>query len=107
MVAGRHFFGEGETGQIPGPFADCGPGHIHGCVACADDDNPLSQRVAVRIVQIIDAKMNMSQGFSLDMKSIRLPYACPHENRLVTVSEQIVNPNRTANMGVGAELDAL
>lgn len=57
VVAGRRFFGDGKAGEIPGAFADGGSGHIHGRVAGADDDNSVSQLIAVRVVEIVDAKV--------------------------------------------------
>ena len=48
----------------------------------------------------------MAQGLSLDMEGIGLPDAGSHENSLITVTEQIVDTDGSADMCVGAEFNA-
>jgi len=106
VVAGRRFFGDGKAGEIPGAFADGGSGHIHGRVAGADDDNSVSQLIAVRVVEIVDAKVYVAQGLAFDVEGVWLPHAGSHKDGLVPVPKQIVNANGAADVCDGAELDA-
>ena len=106
MMAGGYFLGDRETGQLPHTLSDRGSGYIHSCIAGANDDHAVSQFIAVRIVQIVDAEVHMAQGLSLDMEGIGLPDAGSHENSLITVTEQIVDTDGSADMCVGAEFNA-
>ncbi len=88
--AGRGHRCPAEDGDAGGALADDGPGHVHGGVAGADDDDPLSQVVAVGIVEIVDGEMDMAEGLALDAQAVRLPHAGADEYGFVSVGDEVV-----------------
>ena len=106
MVAGCHLFCDGKAGQIAYAFSDGGSCHIHSGIPRSDHNNPFAQAVTVRIIQIIDSKVYMSQRFAFDMKGIGLPYTGSYENSFIAVAEEVVNTDCPSDMGVWPEFDA-
>ena len=88
-------------------MAQGGTADIHGGVACADDDQAAAQVVDVRVLQVVDGIVYVAQALALDVQRVGTPYAGADEDGLVAVAEQILNFQRLAHVGVGADLDAL
>ena len=82
-------------------------GDIHRGVARADDIQAVTEAVAVRIVKVIDGKMDIAQRFALDMQGIGLPNARADENRPIAVAEQVINADCRADGRIRANLNAL
>ena len=51
--------------------------------------------------------MYVAESLALDVQGIGLPHARTDKYCLVSVAEKVVNSDRAANMGVGANLDSL
>ena len=91
---------------LTGTVTDHGTGHIHGRIPHADDCNPLSQVVGIRIRQIVDGIVYISQRLSLYAQCLRSPDACSDKDTLVPVPEQVFNFQRRADGRVGPDLYA-
>ena len=92
---------------MPRAVADGGARHVHGRVACADDDDPIAQVVDIGVLQIVDGVVHVAEALALDVQRVGPPDAGADEDSLVAVAEQILNFQRLAHVGVGADLDAL
>ena len=103
---GRSLIASAEYGHPPGALAQSGTRHIHGGISCTDDYQLLSQIINIRIYQIIDGKMHISEAFTLDAKLPGLPYAGTNKDCLVAVPLQIVQRQGTANRGIGPDFDS-
>ena len=86
-------------------FAQSGSCHIHGRIAHADDRHMITQIIGIRICQIINRKVYISQRLTLDPQGLRSPYTGSDENALVTVPEQILDLQRAADGSVRADLN--
>ena len=87
-------------------MTDDRPGHIHGRISYADDGHPVAQVVGIRVCQIVDGKMDISQGLSLHSQGFGTPNAGSDEDALITVPEQILNLQGAADGGVGTDFDS-
>ena len=92
---------------MPRAVADGGARHVHGRVARADDDDPIAQVVDIGILQIVDGVVHVAEALALDVQRVGPPDAGADEDGLVAVAEQILNFQRLAHVGVGADFDAL
>ena len=97
----------GEAGQVLNLVAEGCSGNVHCRITCADNDNSLSKLKGLGAVQIVDAEMHVAECLALDMQGIGFPYTCADEDRLVSVTEEILDADRSSNMGVGTNLDTL
>ena len=79
--------------------------HIHGRIAHADDRHMITQIIGIRICQIINRKVYISQRLTFDSQRFRSPYTGSDENALVTIPEQILDLQRAADGGVRADLN--
>ena len=88
-------------------MADRGAGDVHRGVASADQHDPVAEVVDVGVLQVVDRKVDMTEAFALDVQRVRPPDAGADEDRLVAVAEEVVNLERLADVGVGADFDIL
>ena len=107
VLAGRNVTGQREALEMPRAVADGGARHVHGRVARADDDDPIAQVVDIGVLQIVDGVVHVAETLALDVQRVGPPDAGADEDGLVAVAEQILNFQRLAHVGVGADLDAL
>ena len=107
VLAGRNVAGQREALEMPRAVADGGARHVHGRVARADDDDPIAQVVDIGVLQIVDGVVHVAEALALDVQRVGPPDAGADEDGLVAVAEQILNFQRLAHVGVGADLDAL
>jgi len=63
--------------------------------------------VAVRVIEVIDTKVDITESLSFNMKRVRLPYTSTNEYRFVAVTEQIINSDGTTDSGVRTNFDSL
>ena len=66
----------------------------------------ITQIIGIRICQIINRKVYISQRLTLEPQGLRSPYTGSDENALVTVPEQILDLQRAADSGIGTDLDS-
>ena len=92
---------------MPRAVADGGSRHVHGRVARADDNGPLTQVVDVGVLQVVDGVVYIAQALALDVQRVGPPDAGADKDGLVAVAEQVLDFQRLAHVGVGADLDAL
>ena len=92
---------------MPRAVADGGARHVHGRVARTDDDDAAAQMINIGVLQVVDGIMDIAEALALDVQRIGPPDAGADEDGLVAVAEQILNFQRLAHVGVGADLDAL
>ena len=87
-------------------MAQSRPGHIHGRISHADDSHPVAQIVHIRIYQVINGKMHISQGLPFYAQGLRTPHAGSDENAFVAVPEQILDLQSSADGCIGTDPDS-
>ena len=92
---------------MPCAMADGGAGDIHRRVARTDNDDTAAQMVDIGVLQVVDGIMHIAEALALDVQRVGTPHAGADEDSLVAIAEQILDLERLANIGVGADLDAL
>ena len=92
---------------MAGAVAQGGAADVHGRVARADHHQPAAQVVDVGVLQIIDGEVHVAQALPFDVQGIGPPHAGADEDRLVAVAEKVLDAQRLAHVGVGADLDVL
>lgn len=65
----------------------------------------LAQVETVRVVQVIDPKVYMTQGLPFDVQRVGTPHSGSDKNRFVAVAEQIVNGDGSADGRVWTNFD--
>ena len=107
ILAGGEGVRQVDAGDEAGSVADGGAGAVHGAVSRADHDDPLSQAEGGGRGQIVDGIGDMTQAFPPDVQLPGLPETGADKDALEAVTEEIVNGDGAADIGVGAELNAL
>ena len=65
--------------------------NIHSGVAGSYDIQAVAKREHVRICQVVDREVDISEALAFNVKSVRPPHARSDENSIVAVAEHIVN----------------
>src|SRR5699024_4658102 len=105
VLACRNGGGAGEALQRTDSFSKRRAGNIHGGVSGADHDHMLAQVETVRVVQVIDPKVYMTQGLPFDVQRVGTPHSGSDKNRFVAVAEQVVNGDGSADGRVWTNFD--
>ena len=92
---------------MPRAVADGGARHVHGRVARADNNGPFTQVVDIGVLQVVDGVVYVAQALALDVQRVGPPDAGADKDGLIAVAEQVLDFQRLAHVGVGADLDAL
>ena len=62
--------------------------------------------IRIRVLQLIDRKVDIAERFALDLESIRSPGAGSYKDCLVAISEEIVDRDRGTDRCIRSDLDA-
>ena len=107
VLACRNLLCDGEAGEVLNLVAKGGSCNVHCRITCADYDNTLSKLKGLGAVKIVDTEMHVAECLALDVQGVGLPHACADEDCLVSVTEEILDADRSADVGVGTNLDTL
>ena len=81
-------------------------GHIHGHITGTDDRHVLPDRHARGIDQVIDTKQHVAARLAGNTQLSSSPGTSTDKDRIVAVAQQVVNVERTADGGRGANAHA-
>ena len=102
-----NFLSDRETDDIAGAFSLSSSCNVHSGITGTDNNNSFTEVIAVRVIEVIDTKVDITESLSFNMKRVRLPYTSTNEYRFVAVTEQIINSDGTTDSGVRTNFDSL
>ena len=102
-----NFLSDRETDDIARAFSLSSSCNVHSGITGTDNNNSFTKVIAVRVIEVIDTKVDITESLSFNVKRVRFPYTCTYEYRLVAVTEQIINSDCTTDSGVRTNLDTL
>ena len=102
-----NFLSDRETDDIARALSLSSSCNVHSSITGTDNNNSFAEMVAVRVIEVIDTKVDITESLSFNMKRVRLPYTRTNEYRFVAVTEQIINSDGTTDSGVRTNFDSL
>ena len=106
VIDGRDMARSGIHGNLASARAQSRTGNIHGHVAGADNRHVLPDRHARGIDQVIDTKQHVAARLAGNAQLAGTPGTGAHKDRVVAVTQQVVDMQRTADSGRGANAHA-